>query len=141
MKWVIDASVAGKWLAPEAESAQAEALLDDELWVPDLIFPEVANILWKKQFRGEMDKNVAHAAVQWLMQVPWQVVASIDLLAEAVSLSIRLNHPACDCFYLALARQNACALVTANKRLIARCQQPDASDLAALVVLLQAFRH
>ena len=88
-----------------------------------------------------MDANVALAAAQWLMQVPWQVVASIELLAEAISLSTRLNHPAYDCFYLALARQNACALVTADKRLIARCQQPDASDLAALVVMLKALEH
>ena len=52
MKWVVDASAAAKWLAPEAESAQADALLEHDLFVPDLVFPEVANILSNKQSRG-----------------------------------------------------------------------------------------
>ena len=79
MKWVIDASVSAKWLVPEAESAQAELLLDHELLAPDLNFPELANILWKKQLRGEMDAGAARAATQWLMQVPLQVVQSVVL--------------------------------------------------------------
>ena len=136
VKWVIDASVAAKWLMPEAESPQAEMLLDHELLAPDLIFPELANILWKKQSRGEMDSATACAAAQWLMQVPLQVVESVLLLADAIALSLRLNHPAYDCFNLALARQRECPLVTADKRLIERCRRPDAIDLAELVVRL-----
>jgi len=62
MKWVVDASAAAKWLAPEAESAQADALLVHDLFVPDLVFAEVANILCKKQSRGEIDDGVAVAA-------------------------------------------------------------------------------
>ena len=44
MKWVVDASVVAKWIAPEPDSPLAEALLDDELIVPDLLFAEVANM-------------------------------------------------------------------------------------------------
>ena len=139
MKWVVDASVAGKWLAPEAESAQAETLLDGELLAPDLIFPEVTNILWKKQSRGEMDAATAHAAARWLMQLPLQVVESITLMPDALALSLRLQHPAYDCFYLALALQTGCPLVTADKRLVQRCQRKDAAaDLGGMVVLLVA---
>ena len=140
MKWVVDASVAAKWLAPEAESALAEALLDDELLAPDLIFPEVANILWKKQARGEMDAATANAAARWLTQIPLQVTESIALMTDAVTLSARLQHPAYDCFYLMLARQSGCPLVTADKRLIERCRRADATDLGDIVVLLGARR-
>jgi predicted nucleic acid-binding protein len=138
MKWVVDASVAAKWLAPEAESAQAEALLDGELLAPDLIFPEVANILWKKQSRGEMDAATAHAAMRWLAQVPLHVVESVTLMTDALALSMRLQHPAYDCFYLALARQAGCLLVTADKRLVERCQRADVMDLNEMVVSLVA---
>lgn len=138
MKWVVDASVAAKWLAPEAESAQAEALLDSELLAPDLIFPEVTNILWKKQSRGEMDAATANAAARWLTQVPLQVVESITLVTDALALSLRLKHPAYDCFYLALARQAGCPLVTADKRLVERCQRADAVDLGGMIVFLAA---
>lgn len=135
--WVIDASVAAKWLVPEPGSAPASALLADDLKVPDLLFPEVANILWKKQMRAEIDTSTADAAARWLLQVPLQVHACAGLTAEAVRLSIRLQHPAYDCFYLALARQTGCPLVTADRRLVERCRRADAVDLAALLVLLE----
>ena len=41
MKWAVDASVTAKWLAPEPESPLADALLDNELIVPDLLFAEM----------------------------------------------------------------------------------------------------
>ena len=134
--WVIDASVAAKWLLPEDGSAQASALLVDELQVPDLLFAEVANIFWKKQMRSEIDAATADAAARWLMQAPLQVHPCAGLTAEAVGLSIRLQHPAYDCFYLALARRSGCPLVTADRRLVDRCQRVDAVDLGALLVLL-----
>ena len=137
MKWVIDASVAAKWLAPEAESANADRLLDDELLVPDLLFPEVANVLWKKQVRDEMDAGAAGAASRWLLQLPLQVHGCDSFMTQATALSTRLRHPAYDCFYLALAWQARCPLVTADRRLVERCQRPDARDQVGDVVFLR----
>ena len=134
--WVIDASVAAKWLLPEDGSDQATALLGDALLVPDLLFAEVANIFWKKQMRGEMTAATADAAARWLTQAPLQVHPCAGLTADAVSLSIRLQHPAYDCFYLALARRTCCPLVTADRRLVERCQRVDALDLKGLLVSL-----
>ena len=54
------------------------------------------------------------------------------------SLAVRLQHPAYDCFYLALARQASCPLVTAGKRLIERCRRADATDFDPMVVSLLA---
>lgn len=139
MKWVVDASVAAKWLAPEAESLQAERLLDHELVVPDLLFPEVANILWKKQARGEMNVMTAEAAARWLLQVPLQVHDSAACMKQALALSIRLGHPAYDCVYLALARMAECPMVTADRRFFERLQRPDAAELRHSIVSLSAL--
>ena len=136
MKWVVDASVAAKWLVPEVDSALAVALLDDELLAPDLLFAEVANILWKKQFRAEVASAAASAAARWLLLAPLQVHGCADLTTDALTLAIRLQHPAYDCFYLALARRAGCSMVTADRRLFERCQQNDAADLSGMVVLL-----
>jgi predicted nucleic acid-binding protein len=136
MKWVVDASIAAKWLAPEADSALAVALLDDELLAPDLLFPEVANILWKKQFRAELDTATANAAARWLLHAPLQVHGCADLTTDALNLATRLQHPAYDCFYLALARRTGCPMVTADWRLFERNQRTDTADLAGMVVLL-----
>ena len=45
---VVDASVAIKWVVPEAGSERAITLLDHGLVAPDLLFSECANILWRK---------------------------------------------------------------------------------------------
>jgi predicted nucleic acid-binding protein len=44
-----------KWFLPEVHSDAARALLDPahEFVVPDLLFPEVANAIWKKARRSE----------------------------------------------------------------------------------------
>ena len=136
MKWVLDASVAAKWLAPEPDSPQAQALLADELVAPDLLYAEVANILWKKQLRGEIDGATAQVAGRWLLQVPLQVHDSASLLADALAMALQLQHPAYDCFYLALAQRLDAPLVTADRRLHARCQAADAAGLRSRVRLL-----
>ena len=138
MKWVVDASVAAKWLAPEMESAQAEALLDDELLAPDLLFAEVGNILWKKQTRGEIDTAAAQLGARWLLQVPLQVHETSSLLADALALALQLQHPAYDCFYLALALRADAPLMTADKRLHGRCMKADAARWRDRVRLLGA---
>ena len=136
MKWVIDASVAAKWLAPEPDTPLAEALLADDLIAPDLLYAEVANILWKKQLRGEMDAATTQIGARWLLQVPLQVHDSAGLLADALALALQLQHPAYDCFYLALARRVDAPLVTADRRLHARSHAVDAAGLGARVRLL-----
>ena len=136
MKWVVDASVAAKWLAPEADSALAEALLDDDLLAPDLLYAEVGNILWKKQMRGEMDAAAVPLAARWLLQAPLEVVDSASLLADALALALQLQHPAYDCFYLALAQRAEVPMVTADRRLHARCLAVDAARWGARVRLL-----
>lgn len=137
-RWVVDASVAAKWVAPEPESPLAEALLGDTLIAPDLLYAEIANILWKKQQRGEMTPATVQVAARWLQQLPLEIHPGAGLMPDAVSLALRLQHPAYDCFYLALAIRVDAAMVTADRRFFLRCQQPDAVDLAARVRWLHA---
>ena len=56
MTFVVDASVAVKWLVNEQASEAAHRLLNSEerLVAPDFIVVEVGNVLWKKLRRGEL---------------------------------------------------------------------------------------
>lgn len=137
-RWVVDASVAAKWLAPEPGSDAADALLEDDLFAPDLLYAEVANILWKKVSRGEMTPQAAELAARWLLQVPLRMHDGAGLLLRSTVLARQLNHPAYDCFYLALAERLDCRLVTADRRLHARCSQGDVAALGDRVALLGA---
>lgn len=136
MKWVVDAGVAAKWLTPEPDAPAAAALLDDDLFAPDLLYVEVGNILWKKQQRGEVGVEVAALPARWLKQVPLQVHDMASLLEDALALAIRLGHWVCDCCYVALARRLGVPLVTADRRLVRRCGAEAAGDLKRTVRLL-----
>lgn len=126
--------MAAKWLTPEPDAQAAAALLDDDLFAPDLLDVEVGNVLWKKQQRGEVESAVAALAVRWLKQVPLQVHDGASLLADA--LATRLGHPVYDCCCVALARRLGVPLVTADRRLVRRCGADDAADLKEAVRLL-----
>lgn len=141
MKWVVDASVAVKWLVPEPETPEANALLPQELLVPDTLYSECSNVLWKKVVRKQVSAAEVQLGAQLLLEVEVQVFNTKPLLEPALQLAIALNHPAYDCFYLALAQQESAVLVTADKRLFNRCQQADADWLKPCIRLLGAHEQ
>jgi len=70
---VVDASVIIKWHLVEIHGHAARRLLGDDapvLHVPDLMFPEVGNVLWKKTRRGELTKEEAQAIAHLVSVAP-----------------------------------------------------------------------
>lgn len=118
-RYVVDASVVVKWFIPEIHSADALRYLDDaiELWAPDLLLPETANILWKKVRRNEIGLDTARRIARALRSTPIRIQPSEPLMDAALDLAIRLDRSAYDCLYLALAVAGKCSLVTADRRL------------------------
>lgn len=116
---VVDASVAIKWLVPEEGSIAARRLEHSfDLIAPDLIYAECANIVWKMVRRGDIEPGRAGAAVEALTQLGVQIFPMDVLARTATEISVRLDHPAYDCFYLALAIAEGCRLITADDRLL-----------------------
>jgi predicted nucleic acid-binding protein len=115
MTLVIDASVAIKWLVEEEGSEAALALREtDRLLAPDLLAAECANILWKKARRGELTIDEALFAARLLERAEIELLPTRALLHRATEIAVGLDHPAYDCFYLALAEANDCRFVTAD---------------------------
>ena len=54
---IVDASVVAKWLVAERDSPKARELISPDIYLraPDLVIPEVLNILWKKKVRGDLN--------------------------------------------------------------------------------------
>ncbi len=118
-RYVVDASVAVKWLVREPLSHQASLLLAREvsLLAPDLLFAEAANALWAMRQRGDLEDDQFEEAVQTLGTAPVLVPSTLLQLVPAASrLAADLGHPIYDCFYLALAIQEKAPLVTADRR-------------------------
>jgi predicted nucleic acid-binding protein len=114
---IIDASVAIKWLFVEDQSDLAGRLLTKaDLIAPDLLFCEVANSVWKKWGKGEV-KSVP-SGLSKLSDFFEEIVPSVDLSFRAAEISLEIDHPAYDCFYLALAEMRELVVATSDERLM-----------------------
>jgi len=115
--FVIDASVAIKWIIDEPGTSQALQLRRHRLLAPDLLVAEVANVLWKKVRRKELAEEEALVAARLLARAEIELEPMRALLEPATRLAIALNHPAYDCAYLALAERLDCDFVTSDAAL------------------------
>jgi predicted nucleic acid-binding protein len=124
-KLVVDSSVAIKWFVDEDDSDQAHMLLDRiaagdyTLIVPELIYAEVGNIIWKKVMRGALtpsDGNII-ANIFFEADIGLEVVPTIPLFLEASNLAISYKQSMYDSIYLALSIREQCSVVTADERL------------------------
>ncbi len=137
MKWaVVDASVAIKWVYSEELSQQAVALRKSHhLLVPDLIVSEWSNILWKKVRRGEFTSDEALIAAASLLHAGLELVPSEELANGALRLSLQLDHPAYDCFYLELSRLRNLPFFTADDRLVRKLVAVGGDSPSSVVTL------
>lgn len=136
---VIDASIAIKWVIEEEGTSQALTLRRKaRLLAPELLVAECANILWKKARRNELSREEALLAAMLLQTAAIELVPTRSLLAAATRIAIELDHPAYDCFYLALAIENDCRFVTADERFLRKLGGRRSRFRAKAVLLTEA---
>ena len=118
-RFVVDASVAIKWYVPEVHSGEADRLLtfNAELFAPDLLYPEIGNILWKKIMREGMTEEKARSIMQAVAVLPLTVWRTGVLAESALTIANRVKRSFYDGLYLALAMTADCRLVTADLKL------------------------
>lgn len=115
-RYVIDASVAIKWIVEEEGTDEALTVLGNaRLSAPDLLIAECANVLWKKVRLNEFSKDQAIVGAQALEQAEVELLPTRHLLSSATALAVELDHPSYDCLYLALALERNRRFVTADR--------------------------
>jgi predicted nucleic acid-binding protein len=116
--FVVDASVAIKWVLPENDSESAEELVTSgaALHAPAFIFIELANVLWKRLRSGKLDEGQGLDLLSRLRRAPLILRQGEESLPVALSLAGMLDHPVYDCAYLALALHIDAVYVTADER-------------------------
>lgn len=127
MTWfVLDASVAAKWMLPatgEPLTLEAFRLLaayesgDVNLIVPDIFWAECGNIMWKAVRQQRLERTAAELAIESLRQRPFPTVSSRHLLLTALAIAFNYDRAAYDCLYVALAAQSRRQFITADERL------------------------
>jgi predicted nucleic acid-binding protein len=137
--WVVDASVAVKWLVLEDLSDLARELSGtrDSLVAPRLIVTEIANALVRKMMQGML---TAHEARRHFAALPGflpELIDVDDLIEPALENAGALRHPIYDLIYLEAARRFEAQLVTADRRFTAKIA---GTDFARHVTLLSDWR-
>ena len=118
MRFVVDASVAVKWLVAEddADAAQELATSGHDLHAPRLMVSEVANAIWRKARTGEIERRAAGILLADVQNMPVRWGADEILSANAARLALVPDHPIYDCVYIALAYRIGATVVTADRR-------------------------
>lgn len=122
MTLVVDASVALKWYVPEEDDDLAAGLLHsgEELIAPQIVVAEVANASWRLVRKGEITPT-QHTRIAASVARPFAALAPLAaLLPRAAAITLALDHPVYDCFYLALSEARDAPLITDDRRLLAK---------------------
>lgn len=118
MSLVVDASVAIKWLLPEAYSEECLALLgrNEPILVPDFLMTQVGNGLAKRVKTGDLKPGWTEHAMSALLRLPLLRVPVSELAVDAMGLASHGKRPFSDAVYLALAVREGVPLITADWR-------------------------
>jgi predicted nucleic acid-binding protein len=130
---VVDASVIAAAFFPEKHSQAARTLLlsGDNLCAPDLIYAEVANVIWKRHGRKEIDGDEAIGLLTDVLDLPLEITPSEQLIVPALELALRTGRTAYDCLYLALAVQRKTVVVSDDQRLVNALSRGPLKDYVA----------
>ena len=118
--FVVDATVVAKWFVPEPLWRESRRLLDPrhDLACPDLLWPDLGRVLWKKSRRGELQPREAMRILRAIGGLPLDDYPSEPLLEGALEIALATGQAIDDCIYLALAFALEGRLVTADERLV-----------------------
>lgn len=140
MKYVLDCSVALKWVLPELHSDKARKLRDDyrqhvhQLLAPDILPTEAAHGLARAERRKIIPVGDAAKLLADILSTAPQFHPHYLLLSRALAIASQMRVGVYDCLYVALAEAETCELVSADDKLVNNLQSqfPFITHLSAL---------
>jgi predicted nucleic acid-binding protein len=121
--FVLDCSVAAKWVLPEPGRAPALTWFDRYaagevlLIAPDLLLAEFASLIAKRNRRKEISPEQAREAFSLMTKCAPRLFDTRPRLFRALDLSLQYQMSLWDCVYVALALEHGCPVLTADLRL------------------------
>ena len=137
MKYVLDSSVAFKWVVVEALTDKARRLRDEfrqglHEWIAPDVFPiEVAHALTRAERQGRINPPEASILLADVLLTCPRLHVYVSSLSHAVAISSQARVGVYDCLYVVLAQREGCEFLTADDRLI-RVLQPSYPFITAL---------
>ena len=124
MKYVLDSSVAVKWVIAEPLDDKAHRLRDDsrnavhEFLAPDAFPLEVGHALTRAERQGRIRRANGWLSWRAVMADAPHLEPSLALMDRAYEISSQMRVGIYDCLYVALAEREGCEFVTADDRLV-----------------------
>lgn len=124
LRCVVDASVGVKQFIPNPTPTKVNQLFDHliypetEIFVPDLFYVECANVLWKYIRAGLYAATDIPRDLTTLKNLPLHRVSTIDLVTDAVDISLNYEISVYDACYVALSEQVKATLLTYDRKLV-----------------------
>jgi predicted nucleic acid-binding protein len=129
MTYVLNASVALKWVLPEIDSAKAKRLRDDlrnalhEFLAPDVFPAEIGHALARSERRKIIVPPKGTILLADILSTPPKLFPSFPgLITRAFAIASQMWTGVYDCLYVALAEREGCELITADDKLTKRLQ-------------------
>lgn len=123
MRYVLDASVGLKTVLPEPDTLIAQQVVINsqnqlhELIAPDTYLVECSHGLVRAERKRVIRSDEVLSNFQIILKSSPLLHHHVALLPRAIQLATLLRHGVYDCLYVALAEQEQCQLITADKRL------------------------
>ncbi|WP_448570206.1 type II toxin-antitoxin system VapC family toxin [Trichothermofontia sp.] len=120
-RYVVDASVLGHYLDVDVYTTEANYLISglargDFLYIPEFCLLECANILWKHVRFDGLPQTDAEMILTDFLDLPFQIFPAHVLLSHALEIGLRYQLTVYDSFYVSLALDLNCPLVTVDAR-------------------------
>ena len=143
MALVVDASVGLKWVLqePDSDIAQALAIGDEHLLMPDFWLGEATNVLWLQVRRRILSPNLAREGLALLRaQVAPTPTAELGLHAVALEIGIAVEHSTYDTLYAAFAiAMGARGVVVSDAAFVRSMRRHPDHVLARMLIPLAAW--
>jgi predicted nucleic acid-binding protein len=123
-RFVLDCSVAAKWVLAEAESDAAWAWYkrsqagEISFIAPDLILVEFASLVAKQYRRKLISAKEAERSYALFTEIAPPLIDTRPRLDAALDLSLEFGASLWDCVYITLAMECECPCLTADRRLL-----------------------
>jgi predicted nucleic acid-binding protein len=89
-----------------------------EIWVPDSIHAELANVVWQWVTHRNVSRTQAQQVLEDANGLIDEVTPTDTLWLTALDLAIRENHAAYDTIFVSLAIEKNCKVITYDKKLL-----------------------
>ncbi|BDR92497.1 type II toxin-antitoxin system VapC family toxin [Vulcanisaeta souniana] len=111
---VIDSSALIKYFTRETGWERVRDLMLDGVMTVDLAIKEVANALWRKIIRGEVDYNIVLTIMRTLLEEAIPIIDQRKYVIRALELAVKYRITVYDAIFIVLALEQNMELITSD---------------------------